>query len=249
MLSTAAASRPYVEQFGQLALLDPRLVEGLLLDAPGGLLLLPLGRDRVPAVVDGGCLLNHPQSDLPVLTVDLLELPEALLMQGEHIAIFLFGVVGLLGLDDLVEEELVVGGDLGEVLLGAVVVGALVALVEEGHVEGGSLVQPRLLRNYQLDPLQVLLVVLLLVQGGVQPVVERPVVIEGFRHLHTLLFYYYKLMAQSSSQQNHIQQPHFTTIGPHQQDHPTLSLPFQPLNPPTTRQSLIDLPQNKVQYK
>jgi hypothetical protein len=84
--------------------------------------------------VDGACLLNNPHGNLLILLIDPLHFPDSLLVHSQLVPVLLERVLAL-GFDDFVEEDLVLAGDLGELLLGAVVVGALVAAVEEGHVE------------------------------------------------------------------------------------------------------------------
>lgn len=68
-------------------------------------------------VMDGGPLQHNPLSNALILLIDLLNLPISLLMHGEKIAIVSPLHLLLLGSDDLFEEDLVFGGDLGEFLL------------------------------------------------------------------------------------------------------------------------------------
>lgn len=85
-------------------------------------------------LMNGACLLNNPHGNFLILLIDPLHFPDPLLVHSQLVPVVLKRVLPL-GFDDLVEEDLVLAGDLGELLLGAVVVGALVAAVEEGHVE------------------------------------------------------------------------------------------------------------------
>ena len=73
-------SGPHVDEFGEFPVLEPGLVEGLFLQPPRRLLPLLLARDS--ARVNAAGLLDYSDRYLPVLLVDPLELPDALLVQG-----------------------------------------------------------------------------------------------------------------------------------------------------------------------
>lgn len=58
-------------------------------------------------------------------------------MHGEHVSVLEFVHLSFFGTNDFVQQDLVLGVYLGEMLLRAMTIGSLVALVQKRHVVRG----------------------------------------------------------------------------------------------------------------
>lgn len=104
-------------------------------------------------------------------------------MHGHGVPFLVFFWSPLFGVDDLIEEDLIMGGDLCQVFVGFMVPGDLLALVEEAHVLGHANIWLRLFVYDVFDSFQVSTVVVFLVQRGCEPVVCGTIVIKSLLHI------------------------------------------------------------------
>ena len=128
-----AGSDAHLDEFGQSTLLQPGLIEGLLVGPPGG--LLPHG-PPTPPQIQRRPLPYHSQRYLPILLIDLGLLPQPFLVDGHRIPL-LRSLLPPFRIDYLPQQYLVIHCQLCKILLGVVGAGEVFAFIEEAHVVGG----------------------------------------------------------------------------------------------------------------
>ena len=106
-------------------------------------------------VFNSGPLVDNPQGYLLVLLTDFFLLPEALLVHGQHVSIFLDVGLTFLGVDDLVKKDLILRVNLNKIFLRTMVIGTSMTFIEEVHVPGIRQIDFRFFGNNVLNTIEV----------------------------------------------------------------------------------------------
>jgi len=137
-------------------------------------------------VLNCGFLVDDPEGYFFVLLTDFFLLSKALLVHGQHVAIFLNFSLSFLGVDDLVKENLIFRVDLNEIFLRTMVIGAGVTFIEEVHVASICEINLWLFGDNLLNATEISRVVIFMIEIGIRTVVDGAVVVESFLHKEEL---------------------------------------------------------------